>query len=96
MSDIRDLVRITGDISVIENITASVASNEVITATIFLPSHTGGVPYEGEYEVTPSAHNAIVLETDGKTMTDDVTVFKIPYYETSNLTGKTVYIASEV
>ena len=96
MSDIRDMVRITGDVSVVDEINAIVASNEIITATIFLPEYSGGEEYEGAYQVTPSAHNPIILETEGKMMRDDVTVFKIPYFETSNITGKTVYIASEV
>ena len=50
--------------------------------------HTGGKPYEGEYTVIPKANAPTVLAT--------VTVTKIPYYETSNPTGDTVYIASEV
>ena len=58
--------------------------------------HTGGKPYEGEYTVIPKANAPTVLETAGKTLNKDVTVTKIPYYETSNPTGDTVYIASEV
>lgn len=59
--------------------------------------HEGGGydVYDGQYEVTPSAHNPIVLETREKLMADDVTVLKIPYYETSNESGLTVYIAGE-
>ena len=56
----------------------------------------GGEPYEGEYTVIPKANAPTVLETAGKTLNKDVTVTKIPYYETSNPTGDTVYIASEV
>ena len=52
--------------------------------------------YEGPYEVMPSTRDDVVLETKKKRMTDDVTVFKIPYFETSNESGYTVYIASEV
>ena len=53
-------------------------------------------PYTGDYTVTPQAHEDVVLETNGKRMTDDVTVFRVPYFETSNIYGNTVYIASEV
>lgn len=56
----------------------------------------GGEPYKGEYTVIPKANAPTVLETAGKTLDKDVTVTKIPYYETSNPTGDTVYIASEV
>lgn len=52
--------------------------------------------YTGEYVVTPLAHEQTVLETSGKRMADDVTVRKVPYYEVSNLTGKTVYIANTI
>lgn len=58
---------------------------------------TGGDVYEGPYEVTPRAHNEVVLETMNKTMEGDVTVRRVPYYETSNLfDGKTAYIAEEI
>ncbi len=55
------------------------------------------IPYTGEYEVTPKARTEQTLPTSGFLMLNDVTVFEVPYYETSNLyDGKTVYIASEV
>lgn len=50
--------------------------------------------YDGPYIVDPSAHNEIVLETDGLIMGNDVTVNKIYYAEVSNLAdGMTAYIA---
>lgn len=49
--------------------------------------------YQGAYEVTPLARTEQTLETANKLMTDDVTVHKVPYYETSNPYGTTVYIA---
>lgn len=53
--------------------------------------------YDGEYEVVPQAHGAVTLETAQKYMDANVTVTKIPYFETSNATGgETAYIASEV
>ena len=52
-------------------------------------------PYEGEYTVTPKAFDATVLETRYKTMTDNLTVTKVPYFETHSDTGTTVYIAEE-
>lgn len=58
---------------------------------------SGGDIYEGPYEVTPRAHNEVVLDTMNKTMEADVTVRRVPYYETSNLfDGKTAYIAEEI
>lgn len=51
--------------------------------------------YAGPYSVTPKANEAQTLSTAGKQMTEDVTVAKVPYYETSNTSGTTVYIAEE-
>lgn len=42
--------------------------------------------YEGDYSVTPKV-SEIVLPTKNKSMTDDVTVFQIPYHEVENPSG---------
>lgn len=49
-------------------------------------------PYTGSYTVTPKAFKTTTLYTNNKRMTNNVTVEEIPYYETSNLHGKTVII----
>lgn len=45
-----------------------------------------GDPYEGTYEVTPRVY-VQSLNTDGKIMSDDVTVHEIPVTRTSNPEG---------
>ena len=56
-----------------------------------------GLPaYDGEYIVTPKAYEDQTLATKNKRMKDNVTVKAVPYWETSNKYGETVYIASEV
>lgn len=52
--------------------------------------------YEGDYDVIPKAHTMQTLMTDGKYMEDNVRVHEIPYFETSNDSGVTVYIANEI
>lgn len=53
--------------------------------------------YDGDYTVTPKAHEQIVLNTNGLCMKDNVVVLEVPYYETSNLqNGYTAYIGNEV
>ena len=52
--------------------------------------------YDGIYDVIPRAKSEVVLNTDGLMMKSDVTVHKVPYFETSNATGETAYIANEV
>ena len=47
--------------------------------------------------MVPSAFNTQVLPTANKVLKKDVTVQKVPYFETSNIqNGVTVYIAEEV
>ena len=50
--------------------------------------------YTGSYSIIPSS-SAQVLETKRKMMIDDLEIKAIPYYETSNETGMTVYIGGE-
>lgn len=54
-----------------------------------------GTPYSGPYEVTPKVDEQ-TLPTKERYMNDDVTVYGVPYFQTSNEYGDTVYIASEV
>ena len=48
--------------------------------------------YEGPYTVIPVAFSDIPLQTRGKTLNNNITVKEIPYYETSNVSGLTIYI----
>jgi len=52
--------------------------------------------YTGEYEIIPKAHESQTLATKDKLMEDNVFIFEVPYFQTSNEHGDTVYIASEV
>ena len=62
-----------------------------------LSTGLGGIPYVGEYEVTPRAWNEVILPTTNRVMSRDVTVFRVPYYEMHNENeGLTAYIANEV
>lgn len=75
----------------IENMTVE-AEAEVVTRI-----RTGDYPtYAGPHEVTPKAAEAQVLETARKVVLQDITVHEIPYWETSNQSGMTAFIASEV
>lgn len=79
------------DISKIGSISGTLSSEKTISGQLsvdILPE-----PYMGEYEVTPKTVEQY-LDTDRKYMKKDVTVFEIPYAETSNVYGTTVTIAS--
>lgn len=47
----------------------------------------GGKMYDGEYEVAPRPFEQVILETEGKRMTDNVKVLEIPYSEVDNESG---------
>ena len=66
-----------------------------LTGALTIPEQVGGKIYQGDYLITPKARTEQTLETAGKTMTEDVTVLPVPYYEVSNVSGNTVYIAEE-
>ena len=51
--------------------------------------------YEGSYTVIPDVDSQTLLTKD-KVMADDLTVTGIPYWETSNVYGTTIYIADEL
>lgn len=52
--------------------------------------------YEGAYTVHSAVHEAQELPTANKQLTKNITVEKIPYYETSNMSdGITIYIGDE-
>lgn len=57
-----------------------------ISGLLTIPSAVGVEVYDGDYDVTPRLY-AQYLDTDGKLMQDDVTVYEIPISHTTNPTG---------
>ena len=51
-------------------------------------------PYTGEYTVVSRVFEEQTLPTKRKFLTDEITVLEIPYIETSNEYGKTVFIGN--
>lgn len=64
------------------------ASYDVELDTVIKVVTITGDMYEGPYEVTPTLETQM-LATRNKTMSDDVTVFEIPYAEVGNTAGGT-------
>lgn len=85
-------------VSVNESLTMSVNMSEAYSFELGGCVNMGGLVdhYEGAYTVTPKAHTSQTLETANKYLTDNVLVLEVPYYETSNTSGMTAYIADEV
>ena len=62
------------------------SASKGISGLLTIPSAAGVELYDGSYEVTPRLY-AQYLDTDGKLMEDDVTVYEIPVTRTTNPTG---------
>lgn len=80
----------------IPSIKGVISSTQTITAKVQIPNVASVDVYDGQYEIDPKANVATILDTSGKTLLNDIVIKKIPYFETSNLSGYTAYIASEV
>lgn len=94
----KDNVVIDGSVHILFGIDGTVDLNNRVDGQsgIFFIEHIfDGDTYDGPYEVTPSIRSQ-TLETRLKFMADDLVVKEIPYYETSNLQGITVYIADSL
>lgn len=89
-------IPIEGILTLQGSLVGSLTRRQSLNGVLSIPQTADAAIYDGEYQVTPKAYNSQVLQTQNKLMTDNVTVFEVPYYETSNLYGDTVYIASEV
>lgn len=73
------------------------AAKGELHGTLSARSIIGAEVYEGAYRVHSEAHEVQILPTANKQLTKNITVEKIPYFETSNLSnGITAYIGSEV
>lgn len=73
------------------------ATRATLHGTLSAGTVIGVELYEGAYTVHSEAHEVQILPTANKQLTKNITVEKIPYFETSNLSdGITAYIGSEV
>ena len=89
--------KITCNINSLFQVNGSITTAQAVTASLQIPDIVHTAFYDGQYEIEPKAHTTITLNTNGKTLLNNVVIKKIPYFETSNLSsGYTVYIASEV
>ena len=77
-------------------LTGSLSIEELsLNGELHIPPEVPVENYQGEYTVASKPFKDSVLETGGLRMTQDITIEKIPYYETGNESGYTVYIGGE-
>lgn len=78
-----------GDCSLTQNIDGETGIVTVV--------HTGELPYyTGATTVIPKANAEQILQTQNTILLNNITVTEVPYWETSNTSGMTAYIANEV
>lgn len=88
--------QIVGTISNYKSITGTIVDSGSITATLCMPEMVNTArPYEGETIVIPSTHRDKILPTKDRYVYEDITVLKIPTYETSNNYGYTFIIGDD-
>lgn len=72
------------------------AARGELHGTLSARSVIGAEIYDGAYSVHSEVNEVQILPTANKQLTKNITVEKIPYYETSNLSdGITIYIGDE-
>lgn len=77
-----------GELSPVGQVSGGVNTFAEISGGLTIPTTASMIPaYDGSYEITPLPYTDTLMETNGKRMTDDVTVLAIPYYETTNESG---------
>lgn len=74
------------ELTTVREVTANFSPVTEITGTIELPAFRPIDKYAGPYEVIPMWTEQR-LDTEGKQMTDDIKVYEIPIYKTSNPSG---------
>jgi hypothetical protein len=57
--------------------------------------HSDMPDYKGDYSVTPSLVSQ-ELNTENKTLRENIIINSIPYYDVANPYGRTIYIGSDV
>lgn len=89
---------LTGELTVDNSyeLTGSLSTEELsLSGELHIPPEVPVENYQGSYTVVSKPFKVSTLNTSGLRMTQDITVEKIPYYETGNESGYTVYIGGE-
>ena len=76
MSEIREVERITGDISVVDSMGADLASIEGLTVSLSIPEFAS-VYYDGSYEIDPT-DDVQTLQTQGLVMRQNLKINPVP------------------
>lgn len=87
MADISAVPSLTGTLTAGGTISGALSGNKTLSGELTVPAIISPDIYDEEYEVTPEVYNEVVLNTMNKLLVQNVTVHKVPYYETTNESG---------
>lgn len=96
MSGIKALGTLKGTISSESTLSGKLSASGGLSGKLSMASTASYEVYEGDYKVVPQAFNPQTLETADKLLKENIVVAEVPFIETSNESGLTVYIAREV
>ena len=68
---------LTGTITVLSELVGVITSECELTGELTIPEVGGGIPYSGDYEVTPTAERQ-TLHTAGFFLAQDIVIDQIP------------------
>ena len=95
MNGIKAVETLSGSVSAESTLAGSISCNGGLAGKLSVTQECEA--YIGNYKVVPQAFNEQVLLTAHKVLAEDVTISKVPYWETGNTSnGMTAYIAKEV
>lgn len=92
---INDSINIKGKLETNSNIKGLINSANHLEGKIIAGGTAVYPDYEGTYDVIPKTESQ-TLNTQNKILREDMLIESIPYFETSNQYGNTIYIGSEV
>ena len=93
--NISSTININGLLKNNNNLNSNIQSNTNISAKLTVGGSSSYLDYSGSYDIIPNQEDQ-TLQTKDKILRENMLVEKIPYFETSNEYGETVYIGSEV
>ncbi len=91
---IKETECLTGTISAVPGLSGKLSCNIELKGALSVPDDYS--LYFGDCEVVPKAFETQTIATANKLLRSDILVREIPYFETHNTKGTTVYIAKEV
>lgn len=88
-------MRLSAEMSILERLDGEMCIIEQLDGELGIIQRGADVdPYQGEYTVVSLVEDEQTLNTKRKFLLENVTVLRIPYQETGNLYGETVFIGN--